>query len=224
MDDVVAMVEQGDTLEKIMAATGLRKIAVLRCCGEHGLLDTLRANGVMPRTRERREMPEMQRVSDARLRELVASGLRMKQIAIDHGITRQAVSQRLHRIGVKIPPRQPKVKLSKRYGLPMDVLRHLWVVGATRAFAAQKRNAAHRSIGWELTLAQWWEIWEQSGKWEQRGRYKGGYVMGRHGDAGPYAVGNVVICSHSENAIEREKHTPAFRRLPKSQETRLDMR
>lgn len=72
----------------------------------------------------------------------------------------------------------------------------------TRAFHAQRQNAAQRGIGWELNLWQWWSIWQQSGKWSQRGRGQG-YVMCRTGDIGPYALGNVFIATARENSSDQ---------------------
>lgn len=72
------------------------------------------------------------------------------------------------------------------------------------AYSSQRNNARHRGIPWELTLGQWWSIWEASGKWEQRGRGQG-YVMCRRGDAGPYAVGNVFIATARENCSDRRQ-------------------
>jgi DNA-binding CsgD family transcriptional regulator len=74
---------------------------------------------------------------------------------------------------------------------------------ATNAFTSQKANAAKRGIGWNLTLWQWWCIWQQSGKWEQRGRGQG-YVMCRHGDEGPYAPENVFIDLAAVNSSQRK--------------------
>lgn len=67
-----------------------------------------------------------------------------------------------------------------------------------RAYSSQRANAARRGIGWELSLWQWWQIWQCSGKWERRGRGQG-YVMCRKGDVGPYSVGNVFIAPATEN-------------------------
>ena len=69
----------------------------------------------------------------------------------------------------------------------------------TRAFSMQKRNAKNRGIEWNLTLWDWWTIWEASGRWGQRGRRKHEYVMCRLQDAGAYEVGNVYIatCHHN---------------------------
>lgn len=69
----------------------------------------------------------------------------------------------------------------------------------TVAFTGQKRNAKTRGIGWELTLWQWWTIWQESGHWEERGRNLGQYGMCRYGDKGPYAVGNVYIATCTQN-------------------------
>jgi hypothetical protein len=60
------------------------------------------------------------------------------------------------------------------------------------AFIRQRTNAAKRGIAWEIKLWDWWQIWQASGKWEQRGRGSG-YVMSRYGDEGPYRKDNVYI-------------------------------
>jgi hypothetical protein len=72
----------------------------------------------------------------------------------------------------------------------------------TRAFNQQRGNAHRRGIGWDLTLWQWWSIWQQSGHWAERGRGQG-YVMCRKGDNGPYSLGNVFIATARENCSER---------------------
>jgi hypothetical protein len=67
-----------------------------------------------------------------------------------------------------------------------------------RTFQAQRGKAGCRGIRWELTLWQWWTIWQDSSHWEHRGRGQG-YVMCRRGDVGPYAIGNVFIATNIEN-------------------------
>ena len=66
-------------------------------------------------------------------------------------------------------------------------------------YSCQKSKAKHRGVEFTLTFEEWWDIWEQSGKWEQRGCRKGQYVMSRYNDTGPYAVGNVFIQSCEDN-------------------------
>jgi hypothetical protein len=84
--------------------------------------------------------------------------------------------------------------------------------GPITAFQIQRCNAAARGVEWNLTLWQWWTAWQESGKWEQRGREKGQYVMSRIGDQGAYEVGNIRIILCSENITEGYESTPAAKR------------
>jgi hypothetical protein len=74
-----------------------------------------------------------------------------------------------------------------------DIKHRYWV---------QKAAAKVRNIEWNFTFESWWAIWEQSGKWEKRGRKKGQYCMTRFNDIGSYSPNNVVIKLHSENLTE----------------------
>jgi hypothetical protein len=74
-----------------------------------------------------------------------------------------------------------------------------------RAYYQHKANAESRGIGFLLTYEEWLKIWMDSGKINQRGSYRGKYVMARFGDIGPYAVGNVKIILHTENLAERDR-------------------
>jgi hypothetical protein len=60
-------------------------------------------------------------------------------------------------------------------------------------YLKHKNNAAVRGVPFLFTFEEWWDIWQQSGKWEQRGKKKGQYVMSRYGDIGPYSIDNVFI-------------------------------
>jgi len=68
-----------------------------------------------------------------------------------------------------------------------------------RAYLGHKSNAKHRGIAFDLTLAEWWNIWKTSGHYHERGRGARRYVMARKNDLGPYAVGNVSIQTGAEN-------------------------
>ncbi len=70
------------------------------------------------------------------------------------------------------------------------------------AFHIQKFTSGKRGIAFELTFEEWWDIWNRSGKWEQRGRCKGQYCMARFGDTGSYSVDNVRIITVKENQNE----------------------
>lgn len=73
----------------------------------------------------------------------------------------------------------------------------------------QQRSSAHaRGVEWMMTFDEWWAVWEASGKWHLRGHRDGQYVMGRHGDTGPYAVGNVsIIPANVNHAIQRGRES-----------------
>jgi transposase len=140
----------------------------------------------------------------------VEAGMLTKQIAEHFGITYQAVSLRAKKAGLidrikanRPKPRQkPPRKSEIKYGMPMEeVLRHR-ESGAMRAYTLQRRNAKERGVPWCFTFASWWKEWEDSGKWEQRGIGRAAYVMARYRDEGPYAAGNVYICTNRENGVE----------------------
>lgn len=70
------------------------------------------------------------------------------------------------------------------------------------AYQSQKNKATSRGVPFLLTFDEWWAIWDESGKWDQRGCRRGQYVMARFGDAGAYERGNVRICTAAENRID----------------------
>lgn len=73
------------------------------------------------------------------------------------------------------------------------------------AYNAQKDMAKHRGIDWGFTLDTWCDMWEQSGKWDQRGKSGDQYCMGRKGDQGAYSPNNVYIITNRENTLERHR-------------------
>lgn len=77
---------------------------------------------------------------------------------------------------------------------------------ASVKFELQRAQAFRRGIAWEFTLDEWIAVWEESGKWELRGRGKGKYVMSRHADVGPYAPSNVSIILFEQNLSDSYKN------------------
>jgi hypothetical protein len=69
-------------------------------------------------------------------------------------------------------------------------------------FQVHKSSAGRRGVPFELTFEQWLKIWQDSGRFQERGNRKNQYVMARYGDIGPYAVGNVRIITALENVLE----------------------
>lgn len=74
-----------------------------------------------------------------------------------------------------------------------------------------KRRAKERGIVFLLAFEEWLQIWTDSGHLAERGPKKYQHCMARFGDKGPYAVGNVKICTNEEN--QREAWEPLSRRL-----------
>lgn len=70
-----------------------------------------------------------------------------------------------------------------------------------RAYIQQRNNALARGIEWTFTLWSWWQLWQQSGKWGERGRRLNNYVMCRFNDTGPYSPDNVYFDTTSHNII-----------------------
>lgn len=135
---------------------------------------------------------------------LVNGGDTFTEVAKRFGMTRQHVSEIYHTFGTrKSPPTKPRTGIqAAKLGLPLSDWREFSKVGAIRAYNEQRRNAEMRGVGWEMTIYEWWGVWEKSGKWSQRGRAKGQYVMARAGDEGPYKLGNVRIATTGENMRE----------------------
>lgn len=154
----------------------------------------------------------LRKINDRDFAQMVIEGKTVKELCSVFSVTHQAVSLRAKKLGLSGQIRKPARVRSKAehqvyayYGLPNATIRSLVKNGVTRAFSCQRRNAIARDIEWKLTLAQWWGIWTESGKWDQRGRERGLWVMARHGDVGPYAEGNVFICTHSQNLSDAAK-------------------
>lgn len=65
-------------------------------------------------------------------------------------------------------------------------------------FRQQRNNMHALGIPWTLTLAEWWQVWEESGKYSQCGRGKGFYAMGRIDRTKGFELGNVSIQEFSQ--------------------------
>lgn len=71
-----------------------------------------------------------------------------------------------------------------------------------RKYIEHKHNAKKRNVDFLLTFEEWYQTWLDSGHLNERGQGVGKYQMGRFGDEGPYAIGNIKIILHSENVTE----------------------
>lgn len=162
---------------------------------------------------------------------LYREGYTLQQIGEQFGVTRERVRQILSKYGdmsakdggkhaTAVAKKERRARLLDgrciaKHGCTREQLAILIEIGRRMqaagrglyqtpvyAFRQQRQSAKNRGIGWDLTLWQWWSIWERSGKWENRGRGGTCYVMARHGDTGPYAAWNVDIIPTVKNVHE----------------------
>lgn len=152
--------------------------------------------------------------------ELYREGCTLQEIGDRYGISRERVRQVLRAANVagyeggaavlsaaKRADRMSKLeaRFQKKYGMPRLEVLHLRRIGATGRYQRQRENAKKRGIEWKLSLSEWWKVWDDSGKWNKRGRSKDMYVMSRVADNGAYEIGNVMIITASQNHFEYRK-------------------
>jgi hypothetical protein len=140
------------------------------------------------------------------------AGMSMPKIAELHNVSRQRIQQILKKYNISRLDGGAYLRGKEIKSLQMHERdsRYLDKIGCTfgeykqisqaarTAYQYQKRNAAARKIGWAFTLYTWWVVWQNSGKWGQRGRGYG-YVMARKEDIGVYSPENVYICTSQQN-------------------------
>ncbi len=162
----------------------------------------------------------------AEFKELYLQGETLQQIGDFYGISRERVRQVLKKIGITGKDGGSTVRAKKRaetqllkrrknvllkWGCTLEQYEYLrslnrdYTKTPIYKYAQQRRGAKNRGIGFYLTLWQWWEIWQKSGKYSRRGREYDQYVMCRYMDDGPYEVGNVFIATASENVSCQHK-------------------
>lgn len=146
---------------------------------------------------------------------LYTRGETLQEIGTEFGITRERVRQLLakffnisrkdggqsKRSAHKLSRFEERrnAKSQARWGCSwVDYVKLRTLRKPVQAFGRQKTNAILRGIEWNLTLWQWWTIWQESGHWDDRGVGRG-YCMCRKGDQGSYSVDNVYIATGIKN-------------------------
>lgn len=171
------------------------------------------ANGLTRRSRANRERSDKNGQRRAQVFEMLASGNSAREVASHFGISMSLVFkyiEELKRRDTDYAAFVDGVRRTKfaRSGVSVGQFESIDAAfKAIKAFQAQRGTAKSRGIGWEITFAEWWKVWSESGHWSERGRaHVGVYVMARFGDVGPYKVGNVEIITHSQNISDSWKN------------------
>ena len=166
---------------------------------------------------------------DADIERLFRSGQTYEDIGVRFGLTRERVRQIIFKRGLNrhdggyavmrangqrakelARVKKREAKAQAYFGCDADTViaiagkSAIWSGGAgkgtiARIYYQQFRSAKNRKIRWEFNLASWWRVWQDSGKWEFRGRGAQKYCMSRTDDSGPYSPDNVVIRTNAEN-------------------------
>src|SRR5258708_1084180 len=160
---------------------------------------------------------------------------RIEQIMRRNGITKEQGGfglQSLIRVAVKkeareIALRNKEEKVFKVYGCSAEKILELtgslphgyWSVSSKdypwAAYRMQRHNALGTGKGWDISFPEWWQVWQESGKWELPGRGKA-TSMPRYGDSGPYKMGNVYICTVGQNFADSYLVKSAHSRMLKN--------
>lgn len=153
---------------------------------------------------------------DATIEKLFVSGKSGQEIATGFNLSRERIRQILERRGVNSKDggftktladrrrdhdQKRDALYLDRWGCTFKQYRSIPRKGRdkkspTYAYHNQRQSARRDGTAWNLTLWQWWTIWKDSGKWEERGRGK--YVLGRLDKTGQFCVDNVAVMTFAE--------------------------
>ena len=145
-----------------------------------------------------------------------ASGEEMTLIAEDYGVSDAMIKK----IVDSYPgTRHHNERCLSKYGMTLEEFKKVEFIsdamkeqGYTRAqrplgaYSGHKNRTISRDgVNFTMTFKEWWDCWERSGKWYQRGTKSGQYVMCRKNDEGDYCVGNVYIEKQYHNIRSQKR-------------------
>jgi hypothetical protein len=83
---------------------------------------------------------------------------------------------------------------------------HTWVfphdkikTAAYQKYLISKNQAGFRSEPWGLTFDQWWQLWEDSGHWQDRGKGSKSWCMIQQDTSLGWIPGNCTIVLRSDS-------------------------
>lgn len=232
---VIAAYRRGDGVQKIAATMG---IAVAT-----GYLILRRAGIPLRHRSPPRGLAPSQSDRNTEIALKWKSGLTLEEVAADYGITRERVRQIVRKLG--LPPdvggqsvknllscsirkerrrrrdEDSEAKCLERWGMSRESLNEISPYQRshpnhpTRIFTSFRNNVRRTGIRFELTFPQWWRLWQESGRWDERGRGFG-YWMARWDSDQPWRLDNIRIVSGSERARDSYIQRPAAERMRKA--------
>ena len=198
----------GATCPEIAAAIGRNRVTVFQWARRVGLALAPGKPGPKPNTTQSERSIAMCA--------MYQQGLTLQKIADQYGVTRERVRQVVSkagqaRAGVRMRQRVAAAKsatadrafasrIDQKWGVELDLWRELRASGVIGAFETQRQNSKRRGIAWGLTFAEWYSIWQASGKLHLRGKGIGRYCMSRIKDEGGYELGNVHVQLSTKNS------------------------
>lgn len=152
---------------------------------------------------------------------LYQSGQTLKEIGDQYGVARERVRQLLEKFhglsgkdgGQTITATLARAaRLNKvealhqlKWGCSRAQYQQIKSAGGTACFTTFKNNANRFGYKLDLTLWQWWTLWQDSGHWNERGRGGRRYWMFRLRSAEPLSVDNYCIATGSEAMIRKRR-------------------
>lgn len=166
--------------------------------------------------RENKYVALMRSTRQRRAEEMAAlyrDGMTLAEVGAKYNVTRERVRQLLKTVGVSGSDGGAHIKFVRRdtahradrerrclekngmavyeYNLTRKV--QAPIGQDARVVFSRQRNAMRGNQGfeWTLTFAEWWDVWQKSGKWDERGLT--GYWLVRKNNQGAYTAGNVEV-------------------------------
>lgn len=189
-DEIFKLVAAGESCLSIARRIGATPEGVRLFCMRRGV-----------DSRVQSRVPRLLRDIEA----LAAKGMTRDEIAAQLGITRSYAGILAKRAGVEVPAAVRRPRCRPVLSEAQERQRRM-----RKAYTSQKNQAARRGIGWLFDFEGWCAVWDESGRWDQRGKRIGQYVMARNGDTGPYHASNVSItgCGRGWTFVARAAKRP----------------
>ncbi|MEX3840278.1 NUMOD3 domain-containing DNA-binding protein [Paraburkholderia sp. BR10882] len=87
-----------------------------------------------------------------------------------------------------------------------------------RTRTKKRLDADGNPIEFRLTFEEWWDWWQATGHYHERGPRRGQYVMARTNDTGHYELGNIFCCLAADNVRQASVRRTGKKRPPISAE------